>query len=107
MGRFINADSYASTGQGVLGNNMFAYCLNNPTNSSDPCGTCRHRIDFWNDCDECGGKTLGDKLVDFATIVVDYHAMVQEDQCKQTELVNKDRTMGTDTDAFALLFIIL
>ena len=65
---------------------MFAYCLNNPTNSSDPCGTCRHRIDFWNDCDECGGKTLGDKLVDFATVVADYQAMVREDQRKQTEL---------------------
>ncbi len=30
VGRFINADAYASTGQGILGNNMFAYCLNNP-----------------------------------------------------------------------------
>jgi len=30
MGRFINADAYASTGQGILGNNMFAYCLGNP-----------------------------------------------------------------------------
>ena len=28
--RFINADSYTSTGQGLLGNNMFAYCNNNP-----------------------------------------------------------------------------
>ena len=26
IGRFINADSYASTGQGIVGNNMFAYC---------------------------------------------------------------------------------
>jgi RHS repeat-associated protein len=30
IGRFLNADAYASTGQGLLGNNMFAYCLNNP-----------------------------------------------------------------------------
>ena len=30
IGRFINADGYVSTGQGVLGNNMFAYCGNNP-----------------------------------------------------------------------------
>lgn len=30
MGRFINADALVSTGQGVLGNNMFAYCGNNP-----------------------------------------------------------------------------
>ena len=36
--RFLNADSYASTGQGFLGYNMFAYCGNNPANSSDSCG---------------------------------------------------------------------
>ena len=28
--RFINADGYASTGQGFVGCNMFAYCGNNP-----------------------------------------------------------------------------
>ena len=37
-GRFLNADSFVSTGQGMLGNNMFAYCLNNPTNAIDPTG---------------------------------------------------------------------
>ena len=30
VGRFINADIYVSTGQGVLGNNMYAYCANGP-----------------------------------------------------------------------------
>ena len=30
LGRFINGDSFASTGQGLLGNNMFTYCGNNP-----------------------------------------------------------------------------
>ena len=30
LGRFLNADAFTSTGQGILGNNMFAYCLNNP-----------------------------------------------------------------------------
>lgn len=34
-GRFINADSRLSTGQGLLGNNMFAYCLNNPVTYCD------------------------------------------------------------------------
>ena len=34
-GRFISADAYISTGQGVLGYNMFAYCLNNPVNCAD------------------------------------------------------------------------
>ena len=38
MGRFINADTYVSTGQGVLGNNMFAYCLNNIVNYLDSSG---------------------------------------------------------------------
>ena len=36
--RFINADSFASTGQGVLGYNMFAYCLNNPISMVDDDG---------------------------------------------------------------------
>ncbi len=36
--RFINADSYVSTGQGLLGYNMFAYCNNNPLNFVDPYG---------------------------------------------------------------------
>ena len=36
--RFLNADGYVSTGQGMLGHNMFAYCLNNPVNMSDPDG---------------------------------------------------------------------
>ena len=38
IGRFINADSLVSTGQGVLGYNMFAYCNNNPVCCSDPSG---------------------------------------------------------------------
>ena len=36
--RFISADSYTSTGQGILGNNMFAYCNNDPVNNVDPAG---------------------------------------------------------------------
>lgn len=38
VGRFINSDALVSTGQGVLGNNMFAYCGNNPINRTDPTG---------------------------------------------------------------------
>ena len=36
--RFINADGYASTGQGVTGTNMFAYCGNNPVSRVDDGG---------------------------------------------------------------------
>ncbi len=38
MGRSINADAYASTGHGVLGNNMFAYCYNSPICCTDDSG---------------------------------------------------------------------
>jgi len=40
IGRFINADAFASTGQGIIGHNMFAYCGNNPVCRVDPTGTC-------------------------------------------------------------------
>ena len=39
--RFINADSYASTGQSYLGYNTFAYCGNDPVNRTDADG------EFW------------------------------------------------------------
>ncbi len=39
--RFLNADSYASTGQSYLGYNTFAYCGNNPINRTDADG------EFW------------------------------------------------------------
>ena len=41
-GRFINADGFVSTGQWILGNNMFVYCGNNPVNMTDNEGQ------FWN-----------------------------------------------------------
>lgn len=38
IGRFVNADEYASTGQGIIGHNMFAYCNNCPITQSDATG---------------------------------------------------------------------
>ena len=37
-GRFINADGLVDTGTGLLGNNMFSYCNNNPVNMCDKNG---------------------------------------------------------------------
>ncbi len=36
--RFINADALLSTGQGIIGNNMFAYCNNSPLLHTDARG---------------------------------------------------------------------
>jgi RHS repeat-associated protein len=36
--RFITADSYVSTGRGILGYNRYAYCNNNPVMYIDPTG---------------------------------------------------------------------
>ncbi|MBR1757709.1 MAG: RHS repeat-associated core domain-containing protein, partial [Lachnospiraceae bacterium] len=36
--RFVNADSYASTGQDFIGYNMFAYCMNSPIENKDYAG---------------------------------------------------------------------
>ncbi|MBQ3526989.1 MAG: DUF4329 domain-containing protein [Clostridia bacterium] len=38
IGRFLNADGLVSTGQGLDGNNMFAYCGNNPVMRVDTSG---------------------------------------------------------------------
>ena len=54
--RFINADGYVSTGQGVNGTNMFAYCMNNPVNMSDPTGN-------WPQWIKDAVKWVADKIV--------------------------------------------
>ena len=48
LGRFLNADGYVSTGQGMLGVNMFAYCHNKPVLFNDPSG-CKIEIIKGND----------------------------------------------------------
>ena len=56
VGRFISADVLLSTGQGVLGHNAYAYCLNNPLNMGDNCGSYVEAI---KPLDEAGGGSLG------------------------------------------------
>ena len=46
IGRFLNADAYASTGQGIIGHNMFAYCGNNPVRRIDAGGNTWYE-DAW------------------------------------------------------------
>ena len=63
--RFINADSYHSTGQGIIGSNMFAYCLNNPVNYYDSDGSFAIAIPLI-----ALGKILFDACVSVLAVVV-------------------------------------
>ena len=56
VGRFISSDVLLSAGQGVLGHNAYAYCLNNPVNMSDNCGSYAEAI---KPLDGAGGGSLG------------------------------------------------
>ena len=47
-GRFLNADAFVATGQGLLGNNMFTYCNNNPELFTDAAGTRMVPVDVLN-----------------------------------------------------------
>ena len=72
VGRFINGDGYVSTGQGILGHNMFAYCGNNPISRKDHTGL------FW---EEIGNffKGIGDGIVDVAQSVGNFVSNVVQD----------------------------
>jgi len=59
LGRFISADALASTGQGILGNNTFTYCGNNPVSRADDGGY------FW------------DIVFDVASLIVSVVEVVQ------------------------------
>ena len=47
LGRFISPDAFVATGQGQLGNNMFAYCNNNPVNFFDSDGKEPTAVQWW------------------------------------------------------------
>ena len=59
--RFISADVLLSTGQGVIGNNSYVYCLNDPTILYDEDGAFGEElIEFW--------KAFTDKLASLARL---------------------------------------
>ncbi len=71
--KFLSADGYISTGQGILGTNMVAYCGNNPVNRVDPTGMFWKEIgDFfsnaWNGIKTWAKNTFGAGSSTTATI---------------------------------------
>ncbi len=91
-GRFLNADGYINANGDLIGYNMYAYCSNNPVNGYDPCGTCFHRWDFWNDCDKCGGKNLGSKIGDTVSAVSS--AAVSAGKAVGNAVVSAEKAVG-------------
>lgn len=49
--RFLNADIYVSTGQGLLDSNMFMYCLNSPVFQHDATGTSTSTLTYASEAD--------------------------------------------------------
>jgi len=45
--RFVNADGYFQSGNGILDTNMNAYCQNNPIMNYDPTGGCYYASGKW------------------------------------------------------------
>ncbi len=70
MKRFLNADSYASTGQGFLGYNMFAYCGNNPAIGTDEAGNKFDQLTEWTD----GCRNSQKRRKERRRVVVIYYA---------------------------------
>lgn len=49
VGRFLNADGLISTGTGLSGYNMFAYCNGNPVMLHDPSGQWPEFVKWFQD----------------------------------------------------------
>ena len=84
VGRFISSDVLLSTGQGVLGHNAYAYCLNNPVNMSDSCGLYAEAI---KPLDKAGGGS-----VDIVTAIGSIIATI-------TVAITKAASSDAETDA--------
>lgn len=77
--RFLNADGLISTGQGMLGNNMFAYCGNNPVNYKDPSGQS-FCIAYFIEAIKIGFKLAVAAITDIITITSNDYLTLEQTQ---------------------------
>ena len=104
--RFINADSYASTGDGFTGFNMFAYCNNNPVNRIDPDGHDSYIWEWlttmWWLCLVDGPYPIGDIVFGLGVLVcgIDYYVTISRQNVPiiVIEADNTPSTIPDDTD---------
>jgi len=100
IGRFINADGHASTGQGIIGHNMFAYCLNNPVNYLDRDGKNSETLQWWMStlwwlCGADAFLPIGDLIFTIGIIVICYDAC----STTVTETINSVSNNSTNDNA--------
>ena len=102
IGRFINADGLVSTGQGILGYNMFAYCNNNSVNMVDNNGaaTVKFQPNLFN-----GGATItGEATIETRygeiKIVISMDVHIFEDWNWESDFL----TLRTTSDGMELEF---
>ena len=83
MGRFVNGDGLVSTGQGLLGNNMFAYCLNNPVNFVDRDGKSAEPVTWaatmWWLCGVDGPIPIGEAVYGLVFVVLAVDFVLNDD----------------------------
>ena len=78
--RFINADGYTSVGQGFIGYNMFAYCINNPVTGLDATGEM---------CGADDAALLGLGLVVGGIVLIAYYATTPSYQRNLQDAINE------------------
>ena len=89
VARFLNADSYISTGDCVQGNNMFAYCNNNPTNMVDGGGTSATAFQWWSStmwwlCGADAALPIGDAIYGLGMLILGGAALYKRTQKAST-----------------------
>ena len=105
VGRFINADGLVSTGQGVLGFNMYAYCGNNPVTSLDYTGAfpIRNKMVMMTD----GGKIplIMKRIFEFTQYAIDHNIKLYNSADSAAEAwANENRELSAERERMAYIY---